>query len=553
MLDLDTIERDRAARRAYWRERGVYADYTYADAISDAMKVGAGQRLIFHSRTRPEETTAGELNQEAERIAAAFHNIGLRRGDFIAVMLPTWKEATVSYLAAFKLGLAVVPIVAIYGAREIGYILRQTRAKALIIPDQFRGFDYLERVAAAGEAPDLKHLIVVGERAPPGAIKWKDLPAKPGDAYPAPGAIADEVCLVIYTSGTTSDPKGVKHTHNTMLCDLNALRAEGTQPYPPPVPGRPTLSMLPAGHIAGHLAILRPFVSPGGDTIYMDQWIPEDAARLVETHRAATAAAGAPVFLNTLLEAAEKNGIDVSSLEVWSLGGAAVAPENVRASNAHGFASWRVYGMSEHTVVTTGAADDPYDKRAFTDGRLTVRNQVKIVDDDEHEVPIGERGEVCTLGPRLFMGYMDSELDRHCFLPGGWYKSGDIGVMDAEGYLTIVDRKKDIIIRGGENIAAKEIEDVLAGMPGVADAAAVAMPDPVLGERVCVYILPAPGAAISLDTVTAHFRQLGITRQKTPERVILVEGDFSRTPSGKIKKHELRAALRAEAQAAAAS
>src|SRR5262249_34462966 len=124
MLDLETIERDRAARKAYWRERGVYADFTYADAIRDAMKVGAHQRLIFHLRARPEETTAGALTDEAERIAAAFHEIGLRCGDYIAVMLPTWKEATIAYLAAFKLGLAVVPIVGIYGPREIGFIMR---------------------------------------------------------------------------------------------------------------------------------------------------------------------------------------------------------------------------------------------------------------------------------------------------------------------------------------------------------------------------------------------------------------------------------------------
>jgi non-ribosomal peptide synthetase component E (peptide arylation enzyme) len=247
-----------------------------------------------------------------------------------------------------------------------------------------------------------------------------------------------------------------------------------------------------------------------------------------------------------MADAAENNGLDISSLKVFSLGGSAVGPENVRASNAFGFDSWRVYGMSEHIVVTTGVAGDPFEKRAHTDGKITVRNEVRIVDDDEHDVPVGQIGEVCTLGPRLFVGYVDSELDRSCFLPGGWYKSGDIGVMDAEGYLTIVDRKKDIIIRGGENISAKEIEDILAGMPGVVESAVVAMPDPILSERVCAYILPAPGVSVSLETVGAYFRELGITRQKTPEHVIVLESDFPRTTSGKIKKAELRAELRVE-------
>ncbi|MDB5445081.1 MAG: fadK, partial [Phenylobacterium sp.] len=230
MLDLQTIERDRAERRAYWRARGVYADYTYADAIRDAMKLGADQQLVFHSRVRPDAATAGQVDQEAERIAAAFHSLGLRCGDYIAVMLPTWKECFLAYLAALKLGLALVPIVPIYGAREIGFIMRQTKARALVIPETYRGFDYITRVEQAGDLPDLQHLIVVGENAPAGAIRWRDLPSAPAQAYPKAQGIADEVCLVIYTSGTTADPKGVKHTHNTMLCDLNAARAEGVAP-----------------------------------------------------------------------------------------------------------------------------------------------------------------------------------------------------------------------------------------------------------------------------------------------------------------------------------
>jgi len=551
MTDFETIQRDRAERMAYWRERGVYTDMSYADAIREAMKVGADQRLIFHSRARPHETTAGALNQEAERVAAAFHNLGLRRGDYIAVMLPTWAETTTAYLAAFKLGLAVVPIVAIYGPREIGFIVRQTQAKALIIPDVFRGFDYLERVAAAGDLPSLKHLIVVGEKAPPGATLWSDLPAEPGDAYPDPGKIADEVCLVIYTSGTTSDPKGVRHTHNTMLCDINAIVAEGGQPFVAPELGKPSLCMLPAGHIAGWLLMTRPFLTPSGDVVYVDQWIPEDAARLVEKHKVISTGGGGPVFLNTMTAAAKEHGIDISSLQMWALGGAPVAPENIRASDSLGIAAWRSYGMSEHTVVTSGVPGEPFEKLANTDGRLTARNQMKICDDDGNELPIGEPGEICTLGPRLFVGYVDSELDKACLMPGGWYKSGDIGTIDDEGYLTVVDRKKDIIIRGGENISAKEIEDVLSTMPGVVEPAAVAMPDPDLGERVCVYILAQPGAQITFDEMTAHFREQGVPRAKTPERLILVEGDFPRTASGKIKKHELRSALRAEAAEAA--
>jgi non-ribosomal peptide synthetase component E (peptide arylation enzyme) len=157
MLDFSTIEADRAARRAYWRERGVYTDRSYADAIRDGVKAGPQQKLIFHSRVRPSIGTVAELDQEAERIASAFHKLGLRCGDYIAVMLPSWRETALAYLAAYKIGLAVVPLVAVYGARELGFIMRETKAKALVIPDQWRGFDYLERVEDAGKLP-AKHV-----------------------------------------------------------------------------------------------------------------------------------------------------------------------------------------------------------------------------------------------------------------------------------------------------------------------------------------------------------------------------------------------------------
>jgi acyl-coenzyme A synthetase/AMP-(fatty) acid ligase len=546
MTDLETIRRDRAARIAHWRAEGVYADLGYADYLREGAERFAATRLVFHSRQRPVTTTVGQMDREAERLAAALHDLGLRQGDAIAVMLPTWAEATLAYMAAFKLGVAVIPIVAIYGAREIGFIVRQTRAKALVVPDVWRGFDYLERVAAAGEMPDLAHLIVVGDRLPPGATAWDELAAHPGGDYPRPAGIADDVCLIIYTSGTTSDPKGVRHTHNTMLCDLNAARiagpAAGAAMAPP---AGPNLSVFPAGHIAGFLAMVRPALY-GSATVFMDQWIPEDGVRLIERHRI-TSSVGTPIFLSSLMKAAEETGADISSVRRFGLGASAITPENVRWTDKLGFPSARTYGMTEHTVISAGG-DGPFEKRAYTDGRITPRNQVRILDDEDRDLPVGEAGEIASLGPRLFVGYVDERLDQDCFLPGGWFKTGDIGRMDADGYLTITDRKKDIIIRGGENISSKEIEDILASLAGIVESAVTAMPDPVMGERICAFVVAQPGVTVTLDDVVAHFRGLGITRQKTPERVVQLD-DLPRTPSGKVKKVELRATLRAPAAA----
>lgn len=552
MLDLETIERDRALRRAAWRERGVYGDFTYADAFREGAECFAATRVIYHSRVRPVSTTVGEAYAHSERVASALHHLGYGRGDRLAIMLPTWYDTTLAYLAALKLGVALVPIVAIYGAREIGFILRQTQAKGLIIPDAWRGHSYAERVAAAGDLPDLEHLIVVGGDGPLGSVNWDDLTAHKGEDYPRGQAQADDYSCIVYTSGTTSDPKGVKHTHNTQLCDINAVRA-GVVPAAPaaaaagsPPPG-PALSVFPAGHIAGFLAMLRPFMY-GAEAVFMDQWTPADAVRLIEQYKVASSV-GTPIFLSTLMQAAEETGADISSLKQFGLGASAITPENVRWTDQLGFPSGRVYGMTEHPVVSAGAGQT-FQKRAYTDGKITSLNEVRILDDEDRDLPVGQAGEIATRGPRLFMGYVDPELDRACFLPGGWFKTGDIGRMDEDGFLTITDRKKDIIIRGGENISAKEVEDVLATIPGLVEAAVTAMPDTEMGERVCAFVVMKDGPGLTLEAVRAHFATAGVARQKTPERIVLVD-DLPRTPSGKVKKTDLRERLRAESPAQA--
>lgn len=271
-MDLERIERDRAERHARWRTRGVYADFTHADAFRQGAGQFPGVEVIFHSRVRPARLTVGEAYAISEQIAGALHALGFVRGDRLAVMLPTWADATLAYMAALKLGVAVIPIVAIYGGRELGFIMRQTGAKGLIVPTSWRGHDYMKRVRDAGAMPALEHLFVIGQGAPVGAIDWDSLQAQPAAAYPPIQVPADDVCCILYTSGTTADPKGVKHTHNTLLCDINAVRAG----LPPAVPvgavttAGPSLNVFPAGHIAGFLAMLRPFLF-GLPAIFMDQ------------------------------------------------------------------------------------------------------------------------------------------------------------------------------------------------------------------------------------------------------------------------------------------
>jgi non-ribosomal peptide synthetase component E (peptide arylation enzyme) len=187
----------------------------------------------------------------------------------------------------------------------------------------------------------------------------------------------------------------------------------------------------------------------------------------------------------------------------------------------------------------------PLERRATTDGKLQPNIEIRIVDDNDHDLPFGQDGELLLRGPEQFPGYLDPAHDLAAFTADGWLRTGDIARFDDEGYLTITDRKKDLIIRGGENIASMEVENVMLGLPQVVEVAVVAMPDEKLGERVCAYVVPKPGTQLTLEQVIAHCAHAGFAKQKTPERVVLVE-EMPRTPSGKVKKAELRARLRAQ-------
>jgi len=280
--------------------------------------------------------------------------------------------------------------------------------------------------------------------------------------------------------------------------------------------------------------------------VFLDQWDAQFAAELVQRHRI-KAGGGTPIFLFSLIEMAAKHGFDISSLESFSLGGQGMTPDLVQLADSQGFPGARVYGSTEHPTVTSFDPELPFEKRAHTDGRLDEGNEVRIVDDAGRDLPFGREGEILTRGPEMFVGYLDADLDRDSFVAGGWLKSGDIGRLDAEGFLTITDRKKDIIIRGGENISSVEVEETLARHPAVRAAAAVAMPDRIYGEKVCVCVELHPGQSITMGDVREHFARSGLAKQKTPERLEILP-ELPRNASGKVKKNELRAAVRAKVE-----
>lgn len=526
---------DGARRRliSEWYDQGFHSRETLPEALAAGREQFAGRGLVFYSQGRVRRHALESLHDQGLALAGGLHRLGIRPGDVVGIQVPNRVEGYVSFLGAMLAGAVVLPIIHIYGAREVGFLLRESGARALLVPDRWRGIDYLERLRELPDLPRLAHRIVIGDQVPAGCVAWKDLPTAAN--FTPPSLQADETALILFTSGTTSQPKGVLHSHNSLLAELRTA--------PVPDTARSVyLSPWPAGHIAGVLSILRLFFN-GGEAVLMDAWDARAAAELVERFRV-TRSSGTPFHINSLLDAAATDGRDLSSFSDFLVGAAAVPPEVVERCDRAGITTYRAYGSTEHPTITSGLPQHRAGERARTDGVPNPGCRIRIVDDDGAEAPIGEAGEIVSQGPEQFLGYHRAEHNEGAFLPGGWFRTGDIGCLDADGFLTVTDRKKDIIIRGGENIASKEVEDYLARHPAIDESAVVAMPDERLGEKVCAFVLLRSGHRLGLEEVREHFANLRVARQKTPERLEVVT-ELPRTPSGKVKKYELRERARA--------
>ncbi|GAA1862766.1 hypothetical protein GCM10009836_48870 [Pseudonocardia ailaonensis] len=465
--------------------------------------------------------TYGELDGAVNRFASALRGRGVGPGDVVSWLLPNWTEAIVVHLAAIRAGAVSNPIIPIYRHRETAFILRQAGTKVAVVPHSFRTFDYpamLDEIRA--EVPTLETVVVVGGGPP----AFDDLLAE-GRADPVEAArSSSDIALLLYTSGTTSAPKGALHSHDTLdhenrsMIDFFGLTAADVVFMPSPV-----------GHIIGVLYGLQlPFML-GSTVVLLDVWEPGRALELIEEHRCTFTVAATP-FLHGLVHHPSLPQRDVSSLRVFACGGADVPPELVRAATtALGCTVTRGYGSTEYPTATACTAADPVAKRAGTDGRPIGPAEVRVAAD----------GELQVRGPELFLGYLDASLNDTAFTDDGWLHTGDLARIDADGYVEIIGRQKDIIIRGGENISAKEIEDQLFEHPAVADVAVVSTPDPVLGERVCAVVVPEAGGEPTLPELVDFLTGRRMARQKLPERLILLD-TLPRNPSGKIQKFRLR-------------
>jgi cyclohexanecarboxylate-CoA ligase len=518
--------RESYRRAGHWRGETIdqVLDATATRAPTRVAVVDGATRLVF-----------AELAARARRVASGLAALGVRAGDVVSVQLPNWHETLTAYHAIARLGAVVNPILPIHRERELGFILREAGTRVLLVPGRYRDCDHRTLVRRiTPDAPALEHVVVVRDDADAGQHAWDALAASSG-APPAPPRDAEAIVLLLYTSGSTAAPKGVLHSHETLL-------AEGRSLGPAHGIGGADVTLMPSplAHVSG---IAHAFLVPcvlGAGAVLMERWDPTAALALIAAE-GVTYMVGAPTFLRDLAQHPELARYDLTRFRLFSCGGADVDPTLVREAAARlGCVAKRAYGSSEFPTVTTTGPDDPPARRIDSDGRPIGAAEIRVVDDDGTDVAAGQEGEILARGPDCFLGYRDAALVADAFTPDGWFRTGDLGIVDEAGFLRISGRKKDIIIRKGENISAREIEDALASHPAVAEVAVVGLPDPAAGEIACAVLRLRPGAASpTLADLTAHLLAQGLSKRKLPERLTVVD-DFPRAPSGKIVKRTLR-------------
>jgi cyclohexanecarboxylate-CoA ligase len=517
-LNLDMIARHRAD--------GAWVDRTIGAQLR-ALVTAAPDRTLFIDDRRT--LTAADVLDRATRLANVLAGLGLKTGDVVSFQLPNWHEAVLVELACALGGFVCNPIVPIYRDTEVGFILANARSRVLFAPETFRGFDYRAMLARlTGQCPDLRHIIYVRSA----DCAFDELLAGAA-AVSLVDPDANHVKLLLYTSGTTGAPKGVLHTHNTIDCEVrNFARHLGL--------GGGDVILMPSTlcHVTGYLYGIQLPVTLGIPVVLMGVWNAAVAADLVDRY-GVKFPIGATPFLQELAQFSEREKRPLPSLRLFASGGAPVPPSVVRTAES-AFADcrvFRVFGSTEAPTVTLGVLDETAaELRADTDGRV-VGHEVRLLRQDGSRCDDGEEGEIVTRGPEVCVGYAWELND--AFDQDGFFHTGDLGRFGAHGCLTVTGRSKDLIIRGGENISPKEIEDVLYRHAAIRDAAVVAMPHPRLGEAACAFVTLHDGAAFAMDDLRALMEQSGLSRQKCPEQLEVLDA-MPMTPSGKIRKNLLR-------------
>ncbi|EIT2603382.1 TPA: medium-chain fatty-acid--CoA ligase [Escherichia coli] len=522
-------------RRAAYRQQGLWGDASLADYWQQTARAMPDKIAVVDNHGA--SYTYSALDHAASCLANWMLAKGIESGDRIAFQLPGWCEFTVIYLACLKIGAVSVPLLPSWREAELVWVLNKCQAKMFFAPTLFKQTRPVDLILPLqNQLPQLQQIVGVDKLAP--ATSALSLSQIIADNTPLTTAITvhgDELAAVLFTSGTEGLPKGVMLTHNNILASERAYCARLNLTWQ-------DVFMMPAplGHATGFLhGVTAPFLI-GARSVLLDIFTPDACLALLEQQRC-TCMLGATPFVYDLLNLLEKQPADLSALRFFLCGGTTIPKKVARECQQRGIKLLSVYGSTESSPHAVVNLDDPLSRFMNTDGYAAAGVEIKVVDDARKTLPPGCEGEEASRGPNVFMGYFDEpELTARALDEEGWYYSGDLCRMDEAGYIKITGRKKDIIVRGGENISSREVEDILLQHPKIHDACVVAMPDERLGERSCAYVvLKAPHHSLSLEEVVAFFSRKRVAKYKYPEHIVVIE-ILPRTASGKIQKFLLR-------------
>ena len=485
-------------------------------------RAAATPAALFAVDERDRTLTFAQYRDAVLQAAAGLAARGVGAGTVVSWQLPTRLEALVLVAALARLGAVQNPILPFLREREVGFIVRQLGARVLIVPTVFRGFDHAAMARTLARDTAGLDVLVADDALPDG-----------DPAVLPPFAGAHDVRWVLYSSGTTADPKGVRHVDRAVglagraIVERFAMRADDRNALVFPLTHIGGIAWLFAGLIAGSAHVL------------VEAFDPKTSIDVLARHRATVLGAGTVFHQAYLAVQRERGGASILPGARLFPGGGAPKPPGLHAEVKRTFGGAGIvagYGLTEYPIVTQSAVGDPDDKLAACEGRATRGAEIRIVD-----------GEIRVRGPHLFQGYVDARLDADAFDADGFFRTGDLGHLDAQGFLTVTGRLKDVIIRKGENLSAKEIEDHLSAHPAVLDAAVVGLPDAERGELACAVVaLRDAGAPLSLADLAAFLRGRGLAAQKIPERLELVVA-LPRNASGKVVKRELQVRFGAKA------
>lgn len=535
------------ARIQLMENAGLWGEETVLDHF-DRIAATTPDRIAVVAHSAASDTEAsfnfGQLKAMSDRVAVGLAELGVGPGDVVAVQLPSWWHYLVVYPACVRLGATINPLMPIFRERELKFMLGFAKSKVLIIPQSFRGFDYPKMIAGMRDGlPDLQHVRVVGGSDPATSFEATLLKTSLPEGFDAATSFraqrpsANAVTELMYTSGTTGEPKGAMHTANTLLCkarlarELFALTDEDV-----------VYMGSPLAHQTGFMYACVMTLTLGIKSILQDVWNAGVAARLIEVH-GGSVTVGATPFLSDLVHVPAARDHDMKSLRLFLCAGAPIPRVLLRDAaevlpELYVMSAW---GMTENGIVTATYPGDAEEKVFETDGRALPHQEVRVVDSNGTPVAQDTEGRLQARGPTCFVGYLNRP-DAYEMDDDFWFETGDNARMDADGYIRITGRSKDIIIRGGENVPVVEVENLLYRHPSIIDAAVVGIPDDRLGERGCAIVTLHAGTTLDLPSMVAYLEEAGMARNYLPEQLQIIE-DFPRTPSGKIQKFKLRQSL----------